>query len=74
MLVAIYIILTLQILSVSGLILFAIYLNKSNEKYKTLKSNLQDSIKRIIIDKIELENKFKNVQSEKNNYPDLYLN
>ena len=73
MIVAIYIILGLQVLSVSSLVSFVIYLNLSNRKYKRLKIALQDSINQIMLDQIERDKK--TVEPQPNiDLPNIYLN
>ena len=70
---AIYIILGLQTLSVIGFVSFTIYLNRSNRKFKRLKTALQDSINQIMLDQIEREQKTVKPQP-KIDLPNIYLN
>ena len=70
---AIYIILGLQTLSVIGFVSFTIYLNRSNRKYKRLKTALQDSINQIMLDQIERDKKAVKPQSDID-LPNIYLN
>lgn len=71
---AIIAILVLQTISVCGFILFVFYLKEMKRKYKSLESNLQTSIRQVLLDKAELESQFEKATTEKKPYPDLFLN
>ena len=69
-----YIILGLDIISITGLIVYAVFLYNTNKNYQTLKTNLQDSIEQLILDRIELEEKINKKQDKKIDYPPINLN
>ena len=69
-----YIILGLDIISITGLIVYSVFLYNTNKNYQTLKTNLQDSIEQLILDRIELEEKITKKQDKQIDYPPINLN
>jgi hypothetical protein len=70
MLVAIYIILSLQVLSIIG---FALLIRQAHTRQKKLKVSMQESIKQLVQDHLELEQKIVQPQAQPD-LPNLYLN